>query len=75
MTMKRRALMAGLACLAAAPAFAHGPTRQKLELSVEVAAPPEKVWAVIGNFHDLSWVPAVAKVDGPRRQRPGYRQT
>jgi hypothetical protein len=70
MSMKRHALMAGLACLAAAPAFAHGPTRQKLELSVEVAAPPEKVWAVIGNFHDLSWVPEVAKVDGPGGNDP-----
>jgi hypothetical protein len=54
-----------LACATAmAPAFAHGPTRQKLELSVQVAAPADKVWAVIGNFHDLSWVPAVASVTG-----------
>jgi hypothetical protein len=59
-----RLLLAGLACLAALPAWAHGPTRQKLELSVEIAAPPAKIWAVIGNFHDLSWVPAVAKVQG-----------
>jgi hypothetical protein len=51
-------------CLLATPALAHGPTRQKLELSVDVAAPPDKVWAVIGNFHDLSWVPAVAQVTG-----------
>ncbi len=70
MSTTRRALMAGLACLAAAPALAHGPTRQKLELSVDVAAPPEKVWAVIGNFHDLSWVPAVAKVEGPGGNDP-----
>jgi hypothetical protein len=64
MTKTRRAILSGLAVLACGPAFAHGPTRQKLELSVEVNAPPEKVWAVIGNFHDLSWVPAVAKVEG-----------
>jgi hypothetical protein len=64
MNATRRMTLIGLACLAASPAFAHGPTRQKLELSVEVNAPPEKVWAVIGNFHDLSWVPAVAKVEG-----------
>jgi hypothetical protein len=75
MSKTRRALMAGLACLATSPALmsparAHGPTRQKLELSVEVAAPPEKIWAVIGNFHDLSWVPAVAKVDGPGGNDP-----
>ncbi len=64
MHLTRRAMLIAFACLAAGPAFAHGPTRQKLELSVEVNAPPEKVWAVIGNFHDLSWVPAVAKVEG-----------
>jgi len=64
MNATRRLAMMSMACLAAYPAYAHGPTRQKLELSVEVNAPPAKVWAVIGNFHDLSWVPAVAKVEG-----------
>jgi hypothetical protein len=70
MAKTRRIILTGLAILAAAPAWAHGPTRQKLELSVEVAAPPDKIWAVIGNFHDLSWVPAVAKVDGPGDNDP-----
>ncbi len=56
------AIAAGL--VMARPAACHGPTRQKLELSVDVAAPPAQVWAVVGNFHDLSWVPAVAKVEG-----------
>ena len=50
--------------IAAGAAQAHGPTRQKLELSIDIAAPPAKVWAAIGNFHDLSWVPAVASVTG-----------
>ncbi|MCF8481278.1 MAG: SRPBCC family protein [Rhodospirillum sp.] len=40
-------------------AQAHGPSRQKLELSVDVAAPPAEVWGVIGNFQDMSWHPAV----------------
>ena len=70
MVNRRQGLLTGLALLAAGPAWAHGPTRQKLELSVEVTAPPDKVWAVIGNFHDLSWVPAVAKVDGPGGNDP-----
>ena len=69
MMTRRRALAAatGLAAALGAgmrPARAHGPTRQKLVLSVVVDATPDKVWAVIGNFHDLSWVPAVAKVEG-----------
>jgi len=64
MISTRHIFLAALVLLAGSPAQAHGPTRQKLELSVVVNAPPEKVWAVIGNFHDLSWVPEVAKVEG-----------
>ena len=66
----RTLLFAATFCLGAAPSLAHGPTRQKLELSVEVAATPDKIWAVIGNFHDLAWVPAVAKAEGPGGNDP-----
>lgn len=45
-------------------ALAHGPTRQKVTLSVDVAAAPEAVWAVIGNFQDMSWHPAVFSTTG-----------
>ena len=61
-----RALALGLVALALFPtvAFAHGPTRQKVTETVEINAPADKVWAVIGNFQDMSWHPAVAKVEG-----------
>ncbi|APH58495.1 Hypothetical protein GbCGDNIH7_0203 [Granulibacter bethesdensis] len=49
---------------AASQASAHGPTRQKVEESVTLNATPDKVWAVIGNFHDMSWNPAVASATG-----------
>ena len=45
-------------------AFAHGPTRQKVTLSADVAAAPADVWAVIGNFQDMSWHPAVFSSTG-----------
>jgi hypothetical protein len=45
-------------------ADAHGPTRQKVTETIEINAPPEKVWAVVGNFQDFSWHPAVAKTEG-----------
>ncbi|OYX42678.1 MAG: hypothetical protein B7Z02_11630 [Rhodobacterales bacterium 32-67-9] len=45
-------------------ALAHGPSRQKLTLSVDVAAAPADVWAVIGNFQDMSWHPAVFSTTG-----------
>lgn len=50
--------------LLAGPALAHGPTRQKVDESVVVNASPEKVWAVIQNFHDMSWDPDVVSTDG-----------
>jgi carbon monoxide dehydrogenase subunit G len=64
--MKRRSFI-GLACLAAtlpAVAFAHGPTRQKVTMTTELAAEPAEVWAVIGNFQDMSWHPAVHASEG-----------
>ena len=32
--------------------------------SIEINAPPDKVWAVAGNFHDMSWDPAIVKTEG-----------
>lgn len=45
-------------------ADAHGPTRQKASEAVDIAAPPAKVWAAIGRFHDLAWFPLVDHVAG-----------
>jgi len=45
-------------------AQAHGPSRQKITLTTEVAAPPEEVWAAIGNFQDMSWHPVVFSTTG-----------
>lgn len=64
--MKKRAFLG--ACLMAATlpglALAHGPTRQKVTLTTEVAADPAAVWAVIGNFQDMSWHPVVHSTAG-----------
>lgn len=43
---------------------AHGPTRQKVTKTIEINAPPEKVWAVVGNFQDMGWHPAIEKTEG-----------
>lgn len=50
--------------LATAPAFAHGPSRQKVAEKIEIDAPADKVWAIVGNFQDMSWLPPVAKTEG-----------
>lgn len=61
----RNVSMGALAVLmVAAPATAHGPTRQKTTESVVVSVAPAVVWARIGNFQDMSWHPAIAKTAG-----------
>lgn len=72
---KKLALLLALAVLAPALAIAHGPTRQKVSETVEINAPPEKVWAVIGNFQDMSWHPAVAKTEGTGGNEQGATRT
>src|SRR3954466_16314451 len=54
---------------ASTSAFAHGPTRQKVRESIEINAPPAKVWAAIGNFQDMSWLPPVSKTEGQKGNR------
>ncbi len=55
-----------VAALTPIVAQAHGPTRQKIVITQEVAAPPEKVWARIGDFQDMSWHPAVHSTKGKK---------
>ncbi|MEI9984049.1 MAG: SRPBCC family protein [Aliidongia sp.] len=59
--MKQILLALGFAAflgVSAAPAQA-APHELKVSESVEIAAPPAKVWAIIKNFEDLTWHPAV----------------
>lgn len=58
------AMAAFLVALLVQPAGAHGPTRQKVTVTTTVAASPDDVWAVIGNFQDMSWHPAVHSSTG-----------
>lgn len=38
---------------------AHGPVRQKVEEDITINAPAQKVWGIIKNFGDMSWLPVV----------------
>jgi polyketide cyclase/dehydrase/lipid transport protein len=51
--------------------WAHGPTRQKVRESIEINAPPAKVWAVIGNFQDMNWLAPVSKTEGEKGNEIG----
>jgi len=57
----RKTLIAATLLCAATAAWAHGPTRQKVDESVTIAAPPDAVWNRIKDFAAMqSWHPAVA---------------
>ena len=71
---KRLALACSLAVLPSM-AMAHGPTRQKIVETVDIDVPCAKVWAKIGNFQDMSWLPAVAKTEGQGGNEKGATRT
>jgi hypothetical protein len=56
-------------------ASAHGPTRQKVTQTIEINAPADKVWAVVGKFQDMGWHPAVGKTEGSGDNAPGAKRT
>jgi Polyketide cyclase / dehydrase and lipid transport len=62
--LKRVALAVALLGLWPVVASAHGPSRQKVTETIEINAPADKVWAVIGKFQDMSWHPAFVKTEG-----------
>ncbi len=59
------------ACLSA-QALAHGPTPKKVEETVNIAAPPAKVWEKAGDFGGISqWHPDVSKSSATQENKPG----
>jgi mxaD protein len=58
-------LLLGALLALPATASAHGPTPQKVEEKIEIAAPPDKVWAVVKEFGAIStWHPGVKESKG-----------
>lgn len=71
MIITSKHLMLLAACsVVAGSAGAHGPARLKLEHSIDIQAPADKVWARIGNFQDMSWHPAIASSQGTGGNTP-----
>ncbi|PZQ51457.1 MAG: hypothetical protein DI556_04655 [Rhodovulum sulfidophilum] len=75
--MKFLSFATALAVVALAPvaASAHGPVRQKVEQTVEIAAPPETVWAKIGHFNDMSWLPGIFSTEADKGDEIGSVRT
>jgi hypothetical protein len=57
-------VLLGIGAMIPSAALAHGPTRQKTVETIEINAPADKVWAVVGNFQDMSWHPVITKTEG-----------
>ncbi|MEP9356977.1 SRPBCC family protein [Xanthobacter sp. KR7-65] len=54
------------------PALAHGPTPQKAEVRATIAAAPDAVWALAGNFAGIgAWHPWVKAVTATGGNAPG----
>lgn len=60
---------------AVAPALAHGPTPQKAEVKVTIAAPPAKVWEALKEFGDVSWNASVKKTEASGGNGSGATRT
>jgi mxaD protein len=44
-------------------AVAHGPVRQDTTEAITINAPAEKVWGIIKNYGDMSWLPSVKSTE------------
>lgn len=54
---------AALLILVPTIAAAHGPSRKKEVTTIEINAPADKVWAVVGNYKDMSWHSDIGAAD------------
>jgi hypothetical protein len=61
--------------LSAGTILADGPARLQVSKEQPIIAPPEAVWAVVGNFQDMSWLPAVTETQGRGGNAPGATRT
>ena len=62
--------------LGAAPAAAHGATRQKVVETVDINLPPDKVWAIVRDFDGLAkWHPAAASSVADKGNQEGSVRT
>lgn len=56
-------------------ALAHGPTRQKVTETIEIAASADNVWAVIQNYGDATWLPMVDESSSDKNNEEGSIRT
>jgi hypothetical protein len=67
--------VAAIALVAPLAADAHGPRRQRIAETVEIAAPPEAVWERISQFGEVEWHPALQVAEGGDSNEVGTMRT
>lgn len=71
----RLAVPALILVLASTAAIAHGPTPQKIARSITIAAKPDAVWTVVGDFAGIGrWHPDVKTSEGSGGNAAGGRR-
>lgn len=56
-------------------AMAHGPTREKVSESIEINAPVDKVWALVGDYsHPEKWMPAIESTTSQGNEKGAVRE-
>jgi hypothetical protein len=63
-------LAAALLLPPAAALGAHGTTPLKVVQELEIDAPPAKVWEVVSDFQNWTWLPGVARIEGTGGNTP-----
>lgn len=70
--MKKISLIVSLiAVFFTATAIAHGPVRGKMTATVTIDASADKVWDVISNYEDMSWLPPVKDTTSDKGNKKG----
>lgn len=54
-------------------AMAHGPSPQKVEKTIVIKAEPAKVWAIVKDFGNMSWHPAIANTKTEKKGEETFR--
>ena len=76
--MKRIAFLTATALVATGVGAAaqHAPTRRKIVETVTIAAPADRVWAIVGNPADAGWIENVTHAEREGTgEKPAYRLT
>lgn len=70
--VRRKAVILMTVGLVSPLTWAHGPSRQKVVERVEINAPAEKVWALVGDYTGWQkWHPAIETSTSDKGNEPG----